>query len=86
MSVLAVGLMPISRMYLGAHSLNQVLEGVLLGLAMSLLYVLVLRGVIGRYLLEFNKDGVWKLVILGCHVLYFIPYIGHRKWELPAEW
>jgi membrane-associated phospholipid phosphatase len=43
LSIAAVVLMPLSRMYLGAHSLNQVLEGVLLGLAMCLLYFFKLK-------------------------------------------
>ena len=37
-SLLLTILVPISRMYLGAHSLNQVLEGLTLGLACCLLY------------------------------------------------
>jgi membrane-associated phospholipid phosphatase len=36
-------LVPMSRMYLGAHSLNQVLEGLTLGLAINIIYVLVLK-------------------------------------------
>lgn len=51
---------------------------------MSLLYLLVLRSQIEKYLLEFNKNSMWKLVIVACHVIYFIPFIGHRKEELPA--
>jgi len=35
---LIIILVPISRMYLGAHSLNQVVMGVLMGLSMNLLY------------------------------------------------
>lgn len=38
---ISLGLMifvPMSRMYLGAHSFNQVLQGVFLGLVMVLLY------------------------------------------------
>lgn len=49
-SIAAVILMPLSRMYLGAHSLNQVLEGLILGLAMCLLYVLVLKSLIHIFL------------------------------------
>lgn len=38
-----VVLVPVSRMYLGAHSLNQVLEGLILGTGMCLLYRLGLN-------------------------------------------
>lgn len=78
-SIAAVILMPLSRMYLGAHSLNQVLEGVLLGLGMCLLYITSLKSLIFKYLSNFNKDMTWKYVIGVLHVLYFIPFLAHQN-------
>ncbi len=74
-SIAAVILMPLSRMYLGAHSLNQVLEGVLLGLGMCLLYIIILKSLIFKFLSEFNKTMTWKYVIGVLHILYIIPFL-----------
>lgn len=67
-------LVPMSRMYLGAHSLNQVLEGLTLGLACCLLFTFTLKRNIQQYLNEFNENNMWKLIIVGCHILYVIPF------------
>lgn len=69
--------MPLSRMYLGAHSLNQVLEGLLLGLGMCLLYYLKLKRLIFKYLKEFNSKLIWKIVLIGFHLTYLIAFLIH---------
>jgi membrane-associated phospholipid phosphatase len=52
-SIIIVILVPISRMYLGAHSLNQVFQGLAIGLAMCLLYVLKIKNIISSLLKTF---------------------------------
>ena len=42
-SILLVIFVPMSRMYLGAHSLNQVLEGLIFGMFFCLLFVMGLK-------------------------------------------
>jgi membrane-associated phospholipid phosphatase len=50
LSALMIILVPLSRMYLGAHSLNQVLEGVVCGLAMCIFFRLGLKTHIHKFL------------------------------------
>jgi membrane-associated phospholipid phosphatase len=83
-SIAVVILVPISRMYLGAHSLNQVLQGLVLGLAMCLLYVIKLKEIISNFLKEFYQRNLWKVAIIVGHIMYIIPFIAHRKEELPV--
>lgn len=71
--------MPLSRMYLGAHSLNQVLEGLALGLCMCFLYVLKIKKLIRTFLRTFNTNGMWKTVLIAAHIIYIIPFVAHRK-------
>lgn len=74
---LVVVLVPSSRMYLGAHSLNQVVFGVSMGLAMNCLYFLCgLKELIGRFLQNFNTEPLlgWKKYMLLFHALYFVTY------------
>lgn len=78
-SLLAVILMPLSRMYLGAHSLNQVLEGLSFGLAMCLLYIFGLKKMITMFLNEFPMTTKSKVIILVVHVLYILAFLMHTR-------
>jgi membrane-associated phospholipid phosphatase len=49
-SILMIVLVPLSRMHLGVHSLNQVLEGLICGLAMCLFFRLGLKNCIHKFL------------------------------------
>lgn len=70
-------LVPISRMYLGAHSLNQVLEGLIFGIFFCLLYVLGLKHIINKFLTEFNHSKLCKIFIISLHVLSIIAFFKH---------
>lgn len=76
-SILLVIFVPMSRMHLGAHSLNQVLEGLIFGMFFCLLFVMGLKEVIHKFLAEFNHSKTWKLLIITLHVLSLIPFIKH---------
>ena len=84
-SFLLVILVPISRMYLGAHSLNQVLEGLVLGACSSLLFRLGLKDMLHRFLVEFNHKKIWKVMIISLHILILIPFLMHMDEELPEK-
>lgn len=49
-SILMVIFVPMSRVYLGAHSLNQVLEGLIYGTCMCLLFKLGLKNIFHKFL------------------------------------
>ncbi len=75
---LVILLVAISRMYLGAHSLNQVVLGVSLGMAMNVLYYICgLDDQISIFLENFNIEPMlgWKKYMLLFHGLYFLAYI-----------
>lgn len=76
-SILLTIFVPMSRMYLGAHSLNQVLEGLLFGSCFCVLFRLGLKDLIHRFLAEFNHNKRCKLVIISMHILSIIPFVIH---------
>lgn len=64
-------------MYLGAHSLNQVVMGVALGLVMNCFYFICgLDDQITEFLENFNIEPRlgWKKYMLVFHGLYFLAY------------
>lgn len=77
-SLLLIIFVPMSRMYLGAHSLNQVIQGVSLGLIMVCLFAFCgLREKIFEYLNNFNTTPghKWKKLTIVLHILYIIPFV-----------
>jgi len=69
---------PISRMYLGAHSLNQVMQGLSLGLAMVVFFKFCgLKNQIEMFLKNFNSEPrlKWKKVIIAFHVMYILSFL-----------
>jgi membrane-associated phospholipid phosphatase len=75
---LVILLVAVSRMYLGAHSVNQVALGVSLGMAMNVLYyVCGLDDQISAFLENFNIEPMlgWKKYMLLFHGLYFLAYL-----------
>lgn len=85
-SILLIILVPMSRMYLGAHSLNQVLEGLIFGMFFCLLFNLGLKNLIHKFLAEFNHNKKVKGFIIALHILSLIPFIKHMDEELPENW
>lgn len=49
-------LVPLSRMYLGAHSLNQVIQGLTMGCCMNILYIYDIRKQARRFLVNFTQE------------------------------
>jgi membrane-associated phospholipid phosphatase len=72
-----VALVATSRMYLGAHSLNQVVLGVTLGMVLNCLYYICgLDDRITEFLEDFNREPRlgWKKYMLLCQGLTFLAY------------
>ena len=90
MTAMAV-IQPFSRMYLGVHSLNQVLFGLTLGLILLTAYRYVYQKALYRFfwnLLVKGKKLVKLILIVGCHVLIIvIPIIFFmvNEGERPME-
>lgn len=87
--IVALGLIifvPMSRMYLGAHSLNQILEGLLLGSTLNILYLFYLKEKIQMFLVSFNTNRKWKYMIFGLHFLCLLPYFMNMGDGLPKKW
>lgn len=78
LSLVTVVLVMISRMYLGGHSLDQVLFGFIVAIVIVLVYEFGgARHSISRLLLSFGKkDAKLKvgLVLLSCYCLAFYVY------------
>jgi hypothetical protein len=73
-----------SRMYLGGHSLDQVAQGLFLGLCLSVLYVYGGIKEFIRDLLIKQRRSTYKYlltaIIVGMHLLYIWAYwANHRK-------
>ncbi len=65
-------------MYLGAHSLNQVIQGLFFGFVMVILYQFCgLRDSIEKYLENFHSSPgqKWKKIIFCFHLLYIIGFV-----------
>lgn len=76
-AAIVIALVATSRMYLGAHSLNQVTLGVVLGLIMNCLYFICgLDQQITEFLERFNIEPMlgWKKYMLLFHGLSFLAY------------
>ena len=73
--VIFLFLVPTSRFYLGAHSLNQIIQGLSLGFAMTVLY-LVGDGkkYLKFFLYNFSSSKRLKLFVVFCNVLYLGAY------------
>lgn len=76
-AIIIIILVGISRLYLGAHSLNQIILGIFLGLFMNCLYYICgLDLQITEMLENFNTEPRlgWKKYIILFHGLYFLAY------------
>lgn len=74
---------PISRLYLGAHSLDQVMQGLFIGTSVSVLYT---QGGLKQFIIKLllSKQTKYKIlfiaIIISMHILYiFGYYINHEK-------
>jgi hypothetical protein len=80
--LILLGLVPVSRMYLGAHSANQVMQGLLNGLGFLVLYRYVIRELLSQYLSSFLKRTHTLAIISGTiitHILCIIvPMITYK--------
>ena len=89
---MVLGLMvPLSRMYLGVHSANQILIGLALGLIFLVAYRYVYQKALYRFfwdLLVTRKNKLKVILIIFCHVLVvvipIIFFIINEK-ERPME-
>lgn len=71
-----------SRMYLGAHSLNQVIQGVFFGFLMVILYEFCgLKQTIESFLKKFNSTPghKWKKLIILLHLMYIAGFMINLK-------
>jgi hypothetical protein len=87
-------IVPLSRMYLGAHSANQVLQGVVNGFAMLVIYRYWLHDYIRKWvnsLLHFyelkRRTALIKTIIVNIIVIIFpmLCYAYNAAYELPAS-
>lgn len=73
----------VSRMYLGAHSLDQVVQGLFLGISLSILYVYGgLKESIRDLLIKQGRKGHRMMLfglIAGMHVLYICAYWANNQ-------
>ena len=73
----------VSRMYLGAHSLDQVVQGLFLGISLSILYVYGgIKESIRDMMIKQGRKGYRVALfglIIGMHVLYIWAYWANNQ-------
>lgn len=70
-------------MYLGAHSLNQVVQGMFLGLCMSFLYLHGgLRHQINDFLSNVLTKRKWWCTVLLLHSLYLLAFFFNANFDI----
>jgi len=73
----------ISRMYLGGHSLNQVIQGLFLGISLSCLYCFGgLKSFIAKLIIKQRYSYYKKLlftILLCMHLMYFYAYWNNTQ-------
>ena len=87
LGILMCFLIPFSRIYLGAHSLNQVLQGLTMGVILSIINLAGGKLMIKRFLINFLNKPKYLYICIAANALYILAYFYNDYfYDIPKSW